>query len=326
MLHRRYCMLHLIANPYSQSGHYQKSVEDFANQLSSHSIDHVLHLTEYPGHAQIIASELALSADDRLMIIGGDGSINDTINGLSLPCACPVYLLPAGTGNDFARGLKLNRDRNTLIRLLESERSNHQPLDLGQVRFFSTDGEITRKRFAVSCGMGFDAAVCGSLLNSPMKSLCNSVGLGKLSYVVHGIQELFKTSRKKRTGLKLVLDNSDPIILRNVAFISCHNTVYEGGGFPFSPMADPSDGLLSLCVVMVPNRLMMIPILLASLMGGKHIHMKSFVQTYEAASIKILSSKPVWLHTDGECLPDITAAEITVLPQVLPLVYESLPD
>lgn len=319
-------MIHIIANPLAQSGAIRPVIARLTSALEELSLPYDLHLTEYAGHAGVLASELPLASEDRLVLLGGDGSIDEVVGGLPLPAPCPVLLLPAGTGNDFARGLRLDRSFETLLDLLKTEAAPMEILDLGQAAFINSDGTTMKKNFAVSCGLGMDAAVCVVLRNSPIKTLCNRLHVGKLSYIIHGIQVLLATSHKKRTNLRLILDDDKMHTYTNTAFISIHNTPYEGGGFPFAPKASPSDGLLSVCIVTVPNRLLLIPVLLASLAGGKHTLFAPFVHMHTCSTLKMVSDRPLPFHTDGEVTEGIRKVTVRILPRVLPLIYRSPRD
>lgn len=299
-------MLHIIANPACRSGIGKRRIKELMQHLQKENIPATIHLTTHKGHAGELARKLGLTEQDQLILAGGDGSLNELIGGLPLPCRTPFLLYPSGSGNDFARGMQISHDPEDLVSVLKhASNKTLQQIDLGEVTSTSADAAffppLTSHRFGVTCGFGMDAAICHNMEQGRLKSICNRLHIGKLSYLLVGIQTLLSTSKKKRPDLTV---NADGKILniRQAVFVSVHNLPYEGGGFCFAPAASPADGLLDVCIVHVPTRLLMIPLLVACIFGGRHTKFKPWVQTLKCHSITVTADRPMPLHTDGEVI------------------------
>lgn len=138
----------LIGNPNSGSAGDEGYLEGFADTLRAGGLTVEVLNTERPDHA----TELAAAAGDRLVIAaGGDGTVNEVLNGLS-PGAT-LGILPLGTANVLARELGLPLEPEAACgRILTGAAAR---MDIG----VATDGEGTERRFACMAGIGFDAEV-----------------------------------------------------------------------------------------------------------------------------------------------------------------------
>ncbi|MCD8330831.1 MAG: hypothetical protein LUC27_09230 [Lachnospiraceae bacterium] len=322
-------MLHIIANPYS--GHGALITAEFCRRLQKTSIPYCLHTTGGKGHARTLAASLDLDENDLLLLIGGDGSLNDTVNGLSLERIPTLLLLPTGSGNDFARGLRMKRSMPAMLSLLQhAGKLTPCDLDCGEVRILSRQGspagpgsrKSLSRRFMVSCGMGYDAGVCHAINNSPLKTLCNRLHLGKAAYLILGIRQIF---RYKKASVTLTLDDGKTETYENVAFLSFHNLPYEGGGFPFAPRANARDGKLELCLITAKSRLAFTLTLAVSLLGGKHALLPN-TRIVSCREAHVCSDIPLPFHTDGEVTLQVPEFSVRCLAKKIPLLYEAGPD
>ena len=287
-------MYYIIINPASRSGKglsiWQKQVKPILDEREvpykfyySKKSGDVLHLTE-----QICKN--AVHRPIKLIILGGDGTVNEAIQ--AIPGDCPVILgyIPTGSSNDFARDLGLFTEPALALELILSEPRIH-PMDLGCITF--SDGE--RRRFAVSCGIGYDAAVCEEAMHSTMKKVFNKVGLGKLTYLGIALKHLI---RKEEITGEITLDDEMIHSMNSFLFTTVMNHRFEGGGFMFCPDADDSDGVLNLCAV---EKLSTAKLLMAlpAAFKGKHFKYEG-INPFQAKKVHITTSMPLWVHTDGE--------------------------
>lgn len=292
-------MYYFIVNPHSRSGKGARIWRQLKAELEKSTVEYRCYLTESPGHARQLAATLtAASAGDvpgRIIIaVGGDGTLNEVVDGLNLSSPVTLGYIPTGSGNDFARSMRLPKKPLKALRRILHPRY-FRFLDYG---ILSCDvSDINHRRFVVSSGIGFDAAVCHRINGSSLKALLCQLHLSKLSYIVLGLQSLF--CMKPVSGY-LILDGIKKIPLKKAAFISTHIQRFEGGGFQFTPQADPCDGQFDICVFSHTGRLAMIPALLFSL-GGLHTHCK-VVRTYRCREIAIHMDTPCLVHADGENL------------------------
>ena len=289
-------MYHIIINPASRSGRGLKIWKSIIEPaLHKEGITYRSYFSEKAGDVIELAHEITAqqtSASDPLylLILGGDGTVNEALQGIQNPSKVILGYIPTGSSNDLARDLGIPKEPlEALSRVLHT--GSIYPMDLGTVTY--SDGET--RRFAVSCGIGFDAAVCEEALHSRMKTAFNKIGLGKLTYLGIALKQLFTA---KRASCEIYLDEKKPIYLQKIMFVASMIHKYEGGGFQFCPDAIDNDGIFSLCTVgdiPLPTILVALP----TAFKGKHYKFKG-ITPYSASKVRIKTSLPLWVHTDGE--------------------------
>ena len=290
-------MHYFIINPRSSSGNGGKIWKELEPVIDASDISYQVLKTEYPGHAIKLAAQVPEQepGESRVIaVMGGDGSLNEVLNGSHLTEDTIIGYIPSGSGNDFARGMHLPVVPNQALRHILNPKDIHT-LDYG----FTTYGEKDRKRrFLVSSGIGYDAAVCYRIESSKIKKIFNMIHLGKLAYFVLGVEQVLKCKMASGT---LTIDDNETIELNNLAFMSCHNLPYQGGGWKFAPDATPNDGLLDLCVVTAKNRWDFFLSLILCLLGARHVNRKTVhMIRCKKASLHLDTKLPA--HTDGEVI------------------------
>ena len=292
-------MTHFIVNPQSRSGKGILIWEEVEKQLIQKKVPYELHKTKCPGDAVKLARKVTTeaAADGKpvnVVGLGGDGTLCEVLNGVEVSDNVRVGYIPTGSGNDFGRSMHYPSNVLTMVERITDEPET-EPIDFGVMTLGSEP--YREHRFAVSCGIGYDAAVCDNLLYTKWKRILNSIHLGKLTYVLIGIKQLIMM----KTSDGYVEIDGKRIDLKKIAFVSCHVQPYEGGGFKFAPKADCRDGKLELCVMAGGSRLELIPVLLNAMFGrskdSNHVH------HYGCKSAKIHLETPCFVHTDGEVHP-----------------------
>lgn len=287
-------MYHIIINPASRSGKGAKIwKEQVEPALQRARASYRPYFSRRAGDVAKIAGEILSQAGEAplpLIILGGDGTVNEALSGIPDPSRVILGYIPTGSSNDLARDLKIPTNPTAALELiLHSGRA--LPMDLGTVTY--SDG--AKRRFAVSCGIGYDAAVCEEALHSKMKNTLNKLGLGKLTYLGIALKQLFAA---KAVSGKLILDDGAPIDIGSILFTACMLHRFEGGGFMFCPEADADDGLLNLCAVGDLSKALVL-FALPTAFKGKHYRFKG-ITPYTAKKVTIETSSPLWIHTDGE--------------------------
>lgn len=300
-------MHYIIVNPMAKSGNGKKTWKEIERKLSGKKEFQILY-TEKKGHATELIREICKEHPDnsRVTVLGGDGSLNEVTNGMCRNSGIPISYFPAGSGNDFARGMKLKPVTWEGFQKILQHTTAKQ-VDCGQISITGT--EISRK-FNISTGIGFDAAVCEQLDGGKIKPFFNKFHLGKLAYVIVGIQQIIKT---KMVSGELILDGEKHIPLKKLAFVSVQNLPFEGGGFSFTPNADPCDGSLNVCVMEATSRLNFTMHLAATLLGGKQGKRKG-VGLYSCKTASIRLDEKRFLHTDGEVIGCYDRLDIECCP------------
>ena len=287
-------MYHIIINPASRSGKglqiWKKQVEPV---LQEEKIVYRNYFSEKAGDVKRIASEILSSNPSRpitIILLGGDGTVNEALQGMSDTSGVILGYIPTGSSNDLARDMGIPKDPLKALHLI-LHAGTPRPMDLGTVTY--EDGST--RRFIVSSGVGFDAAVCEEALHSRMKTVLNRIGLGKLTYLGIALKQLFAT---KEISCKLTLDDNAPIDIHRILFSAIMIHRYEGGGFMFCPNADCTDGFLDLCVAGDLSKIVIL-CALPTAFWGKHYAVKG-ITPYRARRVHIETSSPLWVHTDGE--------------------------
>ncbi len=281
---------HFIVNPEARSGMGGLIWRRLEPELKKRRTPYRRYLTRRRRHAEKIAERI--TADGRehtLVVLGGDGTVNEVINGLRDLEKITLGYIPIGSSNDFARGLGIPKDPATALeRILRPD------------KVMRTDiGVLTRagktRRFIVSAGIGFDAAVCHEVCVSRWKAALNKIGLGKLSYAVVALDRL-KKDRPVR--LEVTLPDGRRKEFKNTYFAAFMNLPYEGGGFCFCPSASAGDGLLDI-IVLHDVSLARILFLLPLAFLGKHVYFKG-VEVIKCRRLAVRADRALPLHTDGE--------------------------
>jgi len=306
-------MYHFIVNLNSRTGKARKIWDELREELDRREVMYALHETKYAGHAIDISRRLVKDAAEpvKIVVLGGDGTFNEVINGARDYEKLILGYIPTGSGNDLARGLELSADpMENLNRILSS--TEYMNMDLGCI---SWDEGESKKYFAVSAGVGVDADVCRRALTSTLKKVLNKIGLGKLTYAILTIESLFAMPAM---NAHVVADGVDYGIMDKVTFIALMNHKCEGGGVPMHPEADAMDGKLSMCCI---NGLSKIKALFTfpSLLGGNHMDNPAFLGPHFKEADIVLKTPNVW-HTDGEMCTYNTVMHVECLPGAIKLM------
>lgn len=319
-------MYHIIVNPGARSGRGQKYWEKIKNVFEKQNTSYQVHFTKKHGDAAAIAKDLYNTFQARnellnLVILGGDGTTNEVLQGLPAFSNVCLSVIPVGSSNDFARDIPISKDVEEATEHILLKPTTLY-MDIGIMHCENTlvrDGRmsIPDRRFAVSSGAGYDAAICHEALSSGIKDFFNRIGLGKLTYLMISLKQLMKT--KPVVG-ELTLGDSETIIhLDKMLFVAAMNTKYEGGGFMFAPDACKYDGMLDLCCVSNLSRRKVLKALPMAL-EGKHFSVEG-IDFFRVKNYTLRTSAPVWIHTDGEVEEKADFISYSVLKEALRLVY-----
>ena len=288
-------MYNFIVNPNAGSGRGMKLWKAMARYMDNHNIEYEAFLTEGIGDARLIARRLTDGVREPRYIIavGGDGTMNEVLDGVSFHAPLSLGYIPAGTGNDLARSLHMPRRVFKCLKKQLTPR-HFTMIDYGVLSY--GDREVSHRRFLVSAGIGYDASVCQDVLTSGCSRRLSCMGLGRLSYIIFGIRQFFRCKSSKGY---IILDGVKKVGFNNILFISCHIQPSEGGGFLFAPGADGSDGKMNICVVSHAAKARMIPVLLSALTRRKG--KQKGVRSFECREIAIHTEAALPVHADGEC-------------------------
>lgn len=283
-------MYHFIVNPNARSGLGLLTWKKVEALLKEENIEYQIHFTKQRRDATRIAAELTADGQEiTLVVLGGDGSVNEVVNGIQFPEKVTLGYVPLGSGNDFGRGLGLpSKTMQALDVVLHSPK--RRTLNLGILHYGRK-----QRRFAVSSGIGYDAAITHQVCVSKLKRILNRYNLGKFVYVSASLYRLYRCQPDEMT---VTLDEHKTLHFKKTYFAAAFNLPYEGGGCKFCPDARPDDDLLDVIVIAdvpKPVALLILPVVFS----GKHTHLKG-VHIFRCRKAEITSVPALPVHTDGE--------------------------
>ena len=157
------------------------------------------------------------------------------------------------------------------------------------------DYENKHRRFAVSTGIGFDAAVCHQVMVTPLKAFLNRLKLGKLTYLGVALHKLLTS---KPVTMTVTTETGETKTYHKVYFTAVMNLKYEGGGFNFCPAASGTDDRLDIITVSELTRLKVL-CLLPTAFKGWHTRFRG-ITLDTCTEVTITSDRALPVHTDGE--------------------------
>ncbi|NLL73266.1 MAG: YegS/Rv2252/BmrU family lipid kinase [Clostridiales bacterium] len=309
-------MYHFIINPKSSSGKGIRCWWTVKNELDRQNIAYTANFTKYIKHAMELVKDICQNNEGikNIVVIGGDGTFNEVINGIDNFDEILLGYIPSGSSNDLARSLKI--PKNPLKALANVIKPNKfMYLDYGEISFL--DKDIEARKFGCSSGIGYDANVCIESQSSSfkLKRILNRFGLGKFLYLIIAVKQVFSTKLMDTT---VIIDNSRSIKHKKVLLISNMIHKFEGGGCKMAPHADPTDGKLAICLVHGLPKILVL-LLLPTILLGKHVIFKG-IETYNCSSIEIISNMESTIHTDGEVPAYSSHIKVKCIPQKIRMI------
>jgi diacylglycerol kinase (ATP) len=265
--------------------------------------------TRERGHAERLASTAGDLGHDRVVVVGGDGTIQEVVNGLLTAARADgetvpaMGVVPAGNGNDLVRNLSLPLDPMAALAVALGEETRR--ID---VAVATGNAGGPPRHFAVAGGVGFDARVAHVMYGHRMPWQ-----RGRAGYFVSTFFELLRF-RNHRLRVSLVDHDGERRIERTSLLVAFANGPFYGGGMQICPGADPSDGLLDVCVAGDLSRWEAIK-LLPGIYRGAHVgHPK--VEFVRARTIRFDGDDGTLVHLDGEPFGSIPLT-VDLLPGAL---------
>jgi diacylglycerol kinase (ATP) len=287
----------VIVNPTAGGGRAGRLIPWVRERLAARP-DAELCVTRRRGDAEAWAGDAARAGRDRVVAVGGDGTVQEVINGLlAVGRSAQLGVVPVGTGNDLARSLGLPAEAGSAWRIAVGRATRPTDVALAQ------NGAGSARWFASAGGIGFDAQVAAAMAGR------RGWLAGRAGYLVTTLVEL---RRFNNCRLRLLLDGAE--LERDVLFVAIANGAYYGGGMRIAPDARPDDGLLEVCVVGDISRLTALREL-PNLYRGTHVRNPS-VSMHRAARIEVEGSGSTRVHLDGEPFGTLPLA-ISISPGAL---------
>ncbi|WP_409302257.1 diacylglycerol/lipid kinase family protein [Peribacillus sp. SCS-155] len=301
-----------IINPAARNAGSLKVWQAVEKELLLRNRPYQVFYTAYQGHAAVIAKQVLEKTNTRviLAVVGGDGTMHEVINGAAGFPHAAVISIPAGSGNDYARGIQGTAQyKKAMAILMDLHPDSSRSIDLGEY-----DSNGNKGMFVNSIGMGIDAEITAEVNRSSAKKWFNLLKLGKLVYIYFFVKKLITY---QRTDMKVIIDGQE-INLKKVWFIVVSNQPYFGGGINISPRSVPDDGKFNVIAVHDISRAKLLSVFITVFWGG-HLRIRN-VDSYLCNEVVIDSSKPVFVQADGEVVGQQHVA-VRLAPTKIRILY-----
>ena len=273
----------VIINPAADGGRARRSVAWLRERLAAHA-DARLEITRRPGDAEELAADAVRHGHDRVITVGGDGTVQEVVNGLlSASEPASMGVVPLGSGNDLARSLALPAELATAWRTAIGHATRR--IDVARAR----NGAGAERWFASAGGIGFDAQVAAAMADR------SGWQAGRAGYLLTTLTELRRFENRR---IRLTVDGQTET--GDMLFVAIANGAYYGGGMRIAPGALVDDGLLDVCVVGDISRLTVLR-QLPNLYRGTHVnHAAVSMRSGSTVDAEAESDGSTRIHLDGE--------------------------
>src|SRR5512138_698884 len=297
----------IILNPMADMGNAWRIARDLRSITEQHGGIEWTG-TVYPGHAIELARDAGIHHYEKVIAMGGDGTVHEVVNGLmKVPARIRPILgvVPAGSGNDFAYAVGMAKSpAEALVHALDGETST---VDLGVM----TDEHEHKEYFDNTVGIGFDTVVT-------IRSRRLPVVRGFLLYLVAVIQTILLNHNPVKMQIETETKKWEQ---SNILLTMC-NGAREGGGFLLAPEAKVDDGIFHYAMIKNVSRPMMFR-LIPEVMKGTHGRFKQ-VTMGTCKQMSISADRPMYIHLDGEIYSgfgtDVRRINFEILPNALQVV------
>ncbi len=300
----------VIINPNAGEGKGKKDWERISGIFEKNNIPIIPEFTGGKGHATALARDGIAAGFRKIISVGGDGTLNEVVNGVFKQDHCPpleivIGMIPVGTGNDWGRMFGIPLVYEGSVKVIKEYKV--MPHDIGLISYFN-NGEKEKRYFINIAGLGFEAVV--------VKKSNAQKDKGRSNKAIYFINLLSSLISYKNTRADLVIDGKKTT--SNVFSINVGNGRFCGGGMRQTPDAIPDDGLFDITVIKSMGRLEIIKNLKILYDGTILSHPK--VDGYRSNNLQVYSDSILYAEADGESLGH-TPAEFTIIPSGINIIY-----
>lgn len=231
---------HLLINPKSAGGSTGRSWSELQSLIKQQLGEFTYEFTDGPGDARRLATRALTNKPNVLVVVGGDGTVSETINGVfDAPAKqrrTPIAILNQGTGGDFCRTLGVPTDLNLALQTIKSGRDI--PCDVGRVECTGDNGEPLTRYFVNIAGCGMAGEVVEAVNKTDKR-------FGGFSYFMSSVATLFTYSKKR---VRVHWENGGQSV-HNIVTLAICNGQFFGGGMQVSPYSEIGDGRFEVVLV-----------------------------------------------------------------------------
>ncbi|MES0350296.1 MAG: diacylglycerol kinase family protein [Desulfobacteria bacterium] len=290
--------IHILINPVAGGRKCKKLYPAVLRRLGESGVTCDVTVSQYPGQITDLASGLAARGCETVVVCGGDGTVNEVINGI-VGTDTALGVVPLGTANDFAANMGI-KDINSACAVIMQRQT--KKIDLVRVNH--------DKFFAGTACLGFDAEVAAFARSRRVNPL--------LMHVVGGLLKFF--SYKPKT-VELRFDGQK--CFGDIFLVAFSNIRSYAKGMLITPEAEYDDARLDICVVKAMPKRKVLSIF-PSVYKGKHVKYKGVTQ-YRTEAVFIQSMGPMDLYADGDFIAS-TPVRLEVVPKCLEVIVGPPPS
>jgi diacylglycerol kinase (ATP) len=293
-----------LVNPASANGSTARRWPALRDQAKTAGLVGDVLTSERPGHLAELAGEAARGGAGTLVVVGGDGTVHEAVNGLLHSGGADrvsLAVLARGTGKDFARSLRIPTQVGAAI--ATAREGTVRTVDVGRARFTAPDGSTAEAYFANFAGAGISGAIARRA-NASSKAMG-----GRMSFLVATITVF---SRWRSVEMTAVVDEERRS--GQMFEVLAMNGDYTAGGMWAAPEARPDDGKLDVVLIADFTKAEFVRTF-PKIYRGRHLsHPK--VELLRGATVRVESKHPLPVVLDGE-QPGTTPAEFELVPRAL---------
>lgn len=300
----------VIINPKSGKTKFRKQQKYLFMTLKHAGIQFEYRLTKFAGHASKIAKYFVENNFQNIMVVGGDGTMSEVINGIfsaniENTNVLKIALIPRGTGNDWGRFWNLTSDYKHSIDVFL--KGKLQPIDIGKVDY-DMEGDKETHFFINSIGFGLDATVVN--ITHRLKEI---FGSHSFMYTVSLLSAVFSY---KSHNVKI--HYSDKIIEESMFTMNIANGCYSGGGMKQTPAAVPYDGLLDVMMAKKPTFFDIIGAL-RRLFNGKLLE-HPVILSFQTQNLDVICDDNALIEADGIIVNGMSPYKISIIPNAIQMI------
>jgi YegS/Rv2252/BmrU family lipid kinase len=299
-----------IVNPNAGNGKGKKDWDRISGLLEKAEIRVRAQFTKKKADAIEFTREAIVSGFRKIIVVGGDGTLNEAVNGVFTQDKCPtkeivIGMIPVGTGNDWGRMFGIPLVYEGAVNVIKENKTLLH--DIGVISYHSGNEKL--KRYFINiAGIGFEAMVV-------MKSN-KQKDKGRSSAPIYFYNLLSSLIAYKKTNADITIDGKK--ITNRIFSINVGNGRYCGGGMRQTPDALPDDGLLDITVIKEMGRIEIIKSLKILYDGTILSHPK--VDGYRAKNLRVETESLLYAEADGESLGH-TPVEFGIIPAAINVIY-----
>ena len=303
----------VIVNPAAGNGKGKRDWDKISALLHGNKIDFEVKFSKCQNDSISIAKEAAMFGFRKFIVVGGDGTLNEVLNGIIVANVCradefTLALIPVGTGNDWGRMFSIPIDYKKAIDIVCKEKTMLH--DIGLIKFCEGDKDVERY-FINIAGVGFESIVI---------RMCNKyMGKGYKSKLIYLYCLLMSLLKYKNVRMNIKIDDKE--ISETIFSVNIGNGRYCGNGMIQTPEAVPNDGLLDVTVIKDLKKTAIIGSL--KMLYNGTILKHGMIDGYKCEKLTINSDAEVYIEADGESLGAVPA-DFGIIPSAINIVYGTI--